>query len=68
MRVAANAFFYPRVVGEGDGIILDCYWLAKWYSQSPETFLQMPLTQVRLHMERTSQMAQRMAEERDANE
>jgi hypothetical protein len=44
------------LAGDEDQIILDCYWLAKWYSQSPETFLAMPLSDVRRHVYRTYQI------------
>jgi len=51
------------MVGENtDDIILDCYWLARWYRQSPEVFLVMPISQVRLHMTRTQQVAQLCAQ------
>ena len=46
------------VVGEDVNIVLDCYWLAQWYHQSPDVFLAMPLSQVRIHMMRTQQIAE----------
>jgi len=46
------------VVGEDAGLVLDCYWLAQWYHQSPEVFLAMPLSQVQTHMMRTQQIAE----------
>ena len=38
--------------------ILDCYRLARWYHQSPVHFLEMPLSELRLHMVRTIQVQQ----------
>jgi len=45
------------VDSDQDDIILDCYRLARWYHQSPEVFLAMPLSDVRLHLHRTIQLA-----------
>jgi hypothetical protein len=53
---------------EDDEIVLDCYWLAQWYHQSPEHFLAMPISEVQLHVMRTYQIAElrrRHATERD---
>lgn len=61
MRIQAAPFFSPRpgsLVGEdADAIVLDCYWLAQWYHQSPEHFLAMPISEVQLHVMRTEQIA-----------
>jgi len=50
-------------------MVLDCYWLAQWYHQSPGHFLAMPISEVQLHMMRTQQIAelrrQHAASERD---
>jgi hypothetical protein len=51
------------LVGEDDDIILDCYRLARWYRQSPDVFLNMPLSEVRLHLIRTLQLAKLMRDE-----
>lgn len=46
-------------------LILDCYRLARWYHQNPDVFLSMPISDVRLHLYRTIQLAriQRQAED-----
>jgi hypothetical protein len=51
------------LVGEDDDIILDCYRLARWYHQSPDVFLAMPLSDVRVHLIRTLQLARIMRTE-----
>jgi hypothetical protein len=38
-------------------LILNCYRLARWYGQNPEVFLQMTVNEVRLHLQRTEQLA-----------
>ena len=53
--------------GEYEDLILDCYWLASWYRQNPEVFLSMPIGEVRLHMERTIQVAKRMQTKSNAD-
>jgi hypothetical protein len=45
------------LVGYDDSLILDCYRLARWYHQNPEVFLSMTVGDVRLHMQRTLQLA-----------
>lgn len=52
-----------QLVGSADDIVLDCYRLAKHYSQPPDVFLNMSLTDIRLHMWRTSQLARIQARE-----
>jgi hypothetical protein len=37
----------------GDELVLDCYRLAKFYNQSPAVFLEMGMSEVRIHLERT---------------
>jgi len=62
VRVQAPRFFSARsggLVSDDDDAVLDCYWLARWYHQSPEVFLALPLSQVRMHMRRTNQIAER---------
>jgi hypothetical protein len=51
------------LVGSDQDLVLDCYRLARWYHQSPEHFLAMPLTDVRLHLMRTAQLARIMEAE-----
>jgi hypothetical protein len=48
------------VVGEDEDLILDCYFLARWYHVSPDVFLDMPISMVRLHLYRTSQLHKKM--------
>ena len=61
MCLEASPFFHSFIGGVGlagdeEQLVLDCYWLAKWYSQSPEIFLAMPLLDVRRHVLRTKQI------------
>jgi hypothetical protein len=51
------------LVGDDENIILDCYRLARWYHQSPDVFLAMPLSDVRLHLIRTIQLSQIIRQE-----
>jgi hypothetical protein len=58
-RDEASKFFSARstgLVGDEDEIILDCYRLARWFHVSPEVFLQMPLSEVRIHMKRSADL------------
>jgi hypothetical protein len=48
------------LVDAAENLVLDCYWLARWYHQSPEHFLAMPISEVYLHMRRTQQIIDRM--------
>jgi len=54
------------LVGVDDTIILDCYRLAKYYSTSPDVFLNMPIGEVQLHLYRTFQLARMMRREAEA--
>ena len=56
------------VVGYDDTFILDCYRLARWYHQSPEVFLAMTIGEVRLHMQRTLQIANILQREQNTEE
>jgi hypothetical protein len=47
------------LVGGETEIILDSYRLARYFHVSPEVFLSMPLSEVRLHMERTAELDRR---------
>ena len=48
------------MVGSEEELILDCYRLARWYHQSPDAFLEMPLSEVQVHMMRTLRLAKIM--------
>jgi hypothetical protein len=66
LRLSVARFFSSQsggLVGEDDDIVLDSYRLARWYHVSPEIFLNMPLSEVRIHMERTIQLARIMRAE-----
>jgi hypothetical protein len=55
----ATQFFSSRssgLVGSENDIVLDCYQLAKFYHISPEVFLNMPLSDVHLHLVRSHEM------------
>ncbi|HEY2243459.1 MAG TPA: hypothetical protein VGH47_04445 [Xanthobacteraceae bacterium] len=39
-----------------DSMILDCYRLAAHYHLDPRIFLDMPVSEVRLHLSRTAQL------------
>jgi hypothetical protein len=39
-----------------DSMILDCYRLAFHYKLDPRIFLEMPISEVQLHLSRTAQM------------
>jgi hypothetical protein len=47
----------------GDAV-LDCYRLADFYHISPTVFLEMPASEVRLHLERTIELAHQKKRER----
>jgi hypothetical protein len=53
------------MVSDDDNLILDCYRLARWYHCSPDTFLNMPISDVHLHLRRTTQLARLMRQEAD---
>jgi hypothetical protein len=46
-----------------EDLVLDCYRLARWYHQNPETFLAMTLEDIALHRARTAQIARMMRRE-----
>ena len=46
-----------------DGIILDCYRLASYYHLDPRIFLDMPMSEVRLHLSRTAQLERNRAKD-----
>jgi hypothetical protein len=39
-----------------DSMVLDCYRLASHYHLDPRTFLDMPISEVQLHLSRTAQL------------
>jgi hypothetical protein len=41
-----------------DGMILDCYRLASYYKLDPRVFLDMPISEVALHLNRTAELEQ----------
>jgi hypothetical protein len=51
--------------GDEEMLVLDCYWLAHWYHQSPATFLSMPLTDVFTHVYWTKKIAELRQRSRD---
>lgn len=67
----AKRFFSSRsqlLVGHEEDIILDAYRLARWYHVSPEHFLAMALSDIRLHLRRTIQLARIMRAEATQSE
>jgi len=46
-----------------DNHVLDCYRLAKYYHVSPTIFLEMGMSEVRIHLERTIDLAHQMRRE-----
>jgi hypothetical protein len=48
-------------------LVIDCYRLAKFYHVSPTVFLEMSLSEVRKHLERTIDLANIMARENAAD-
>jgi hypothetical protein len=56
------------LVGDEDNIVLDCYRLARWYHQSPDVFLSMPLSEVWLHLIRTAELRRIQRQESENND
>jgi hypothetical protein len=50
-------------LGNDESLILDAYRLARYYYQNPEVFLAMTVGEIRLHMQRTHQLAREMSRE-----
>jgi hypothetical protein len=46
-----------------DSMIIDCYRLAAHYHLDPRIFLEMPISEVQLHLDRTGQMEAARARE-----
>ena len=76
MRVSAAKFFSPGAGGlvenapDVDEVILNCYRLADRYKQDPTLFLQMPLTQLHIHLHFTIKLTtiQREARQRERDD
>jgi hypothetical protein len=51
--MGSGKFFHA---GSLDGLVLDCYRLAKYYSRNPSEFLSMPMSEIRRHMARTAKL------------
>ncbi len=71
VRVPAARFFSSRsgrLVGDENDLVLDCYRLARWYHQSPDIFLNMPLDDVRMHLIRTIELAEIMRRQQSADD
>jgi hypothetical protein len=47
------------LVGSEDELVLDAYRLARHFHTSPEVFLAMPISDVRLHLSRASELDRR---------
>jgi hypothetical protein len=70
-RAKATQFFSARstgLVGSENDVILDCYQLARFYHVSPEVFLNMPLSEVLLHLVRSNEMAARQRQQTSDDE
>ena len=39
-----------------DSMILDCYRLASYYKIDPRVFLELPISEVQLHLSRTAEL------------
>ena len=68
LRLSPEEIFFTRSAGVvitqiDDGMVLDCYRLASYYHLDPRTFLDMPLSEVKLHMSRTAQLERERAKE-----
>jgi len=62
VRDEAAKFFSARstgLVGGENELILDAYRLARHFHVSPEVFLAMPFSEIRLHMERAAELDRR---------
>jgi hypothetical protein len=51
------------VTNVDDGMILDCYRLASYYHLDPRIFLDMPISEVQLHLSRTAELERSRAVE-----
>ena len=48
-----------------DSMILDCYRLASYYKLDPRVFLDMPISEVHLHLARTAELERNRRQESD---
>jgi hypothetical protein len=48
-------------------LVIDCYRLARFYHVSPTVFLEMGLSEVRVHLERTIDLSHIMARENSSD-
>lgn len=60
-----SPFFPAGLVDGADGLILDCYRLAKYYHRNPEEFLNLPFSQLMRHRLWTSKLLERQEEAED---
>jgi hypothetical protein len=56
------------LVGSENDIILDCYQLAHFYHISPEVFLNMPLSDVYMHLVRSQEMNRRRQQQTSSDD
>ena len=69
MRVSATRFFYSKSGGVAvTEDVIDCYRLARYYHVSPLIFLEMGLSEVRTHLERTIELAHIIQRENAPND
>jgi hypothetical protein len=55
-------------IADTESLVLDCYRLARWYHQSPDVFLAMPQSEMRLHLWRSIQLAEQMRKEQEPDD
>ncbi len=60
--MATCKFFYT---GSVEGLILDCYRLAKHYSRDPDEFLNKPISSIQRHMEWTAKLIELQRQQED---
>jgi hypothetical protein len=67
VRLSVTTFFYTKsgglVASVTDSPVLDCYRLAKYYHVSPLIFLEMGLSEVRIHLDHTIKLAHQIQRE-----
>ena len=55
----SRKFFHARPV---EGLILNCYRLAKYYSRPPDEFLNLPVSQIQRHLTWTLKLIEAIRE------
>jgi hypothetical protein len=55
-------------VAESTNVVLDCYRLARFYHVSPREFLEMPLSEVRVHLGNTIDLAHIIRDENSSDD